>query len=168
MIPIDRTLFERGVPFELGLPPPAPGYVPPVPRSITVPVPASSTSDNAPATQQIVVVALPVIPISAPHLQSLPLLMLYAMGLETNTNVLAWRLLPVEVVEEFPNAAAMSLILSRNHDDLFERIYRHNQGMWRNILAIGLNNNTILQVVHTAWNVSAEARRLRIRANLYS
>ncbi|KAH9477864.1 hypothetical protein JR316_0010096 [Psilocybe cubensis] len=152
MLPIDRVLFERGFRIDLNFPPAT--SITPKPRSITV------------GDSQVLYVNLPVIPINVPHLSSLALLLLYAMGLETNLNILAWKLLPVEVVEEFPNAAAMSTILSRRPQAEQESIYRHNQGLWKNILALGLNNARIIQVVQTAWNVTADARRVMLRNNL--
>ncbi|KAF8964764.1 hypothetical protein BDZ97DRAFT_1904280 [Flammula alnicola] len=150
MLPIDATLFARGFPIELNIPPTPPGTIAPIPRTV--------------GDSQALVVNLPVVQISVPHVSSLPLLLLYGLGLEIETNLLAWSLLPVNVVEEFPNAAAMALILSRNRDDRFERIYRHNQGIWKNILAMGLHDTRILELVQTAWNVTAEARRIRQRS----
>jgi hypothetical protein len=68
------------------------------------------------------------------------------------------------VVEEFPNAAAMSTVLSRHHDQTFESTYRHNQGLWRNILSMSLNNTQILELVQMVWNITTEARRIRHRS----
>lgn len=156
MLPIDRTLFERGFRIDLSIPSATPGSTAPIPRSLTV------------GDAQILVVNLPVVTVRVPHLPSFALLLLFGMGLETNTNLLSWKLLPVNVVEEFPNASAMSLILSRAPQDTFDTVYRHNQGLWKNTLAMGLTNNRIVQVVQTAWNVSAESRRVRLRTNLFS
>lgn len=152
MLPIDITLFERGFRLELDIPLPPPGS--------TAPVPHMQTQGDS----QILMVALPVHFLVVPHVTSLPLVLLFGMKLETQLNLLAWSLLPVNVVEEFPNAAAMALILSRVPDDQFGRMYRHNQGIWKNTLALGFSDSKIDDVVHTAWNVTAEARRLRQRA----
>jgi len=151
MLPVDATLFARGFRAELNIPATAPGIAAPIPWRL----------ENS----QVLVVTLPVIQITVPHVRSLPLLLLYGMGLETEQNLLAFSLLPVNVVEEFPNAAAMSLILSRYRDDSFERTYRHNQGIWKNILALGLNDTRNLELVQNAWNVTAEARRIRQRSS---
>ncbi|CAA7266173.1 unnamed protein product [Cyclocybe aegerita] len=151
MLPIDATLFEQGFRLKLNLPAVLPGTTAPVPRLTGVP--------------QALMVSLPVVHVTVPHVSSLPLLLLYGMRLETHPNILAWSLLPVDVVEEFPNAAAMALNLSRYRDDRFERIYRHNQGLWKNILSLGLNDTRILELVQTAWNVTAEARRIRQRSS---
>ena len=152
MIPIDITLFEQGFRFDLDIPPPSP--------STTAPVPYKHTQGDS----QILVVALPVHFLVVPHVNSLPLVLLFGMKLETHLNFLAWSLLPVNVVEEFPNAAAMALILSRLPDDQFDRTYRHNYGIWKNTLALGFTDPKIDDVVHTAWNITAEARRVRQRA----
>jgi hypothetical protein len=152
MLPIDITLFERGFPIELNIIPAVPGTTAPIPRYISI--------DDS----QVLMVDLPIVPISIPHVSSLPLLLLYGMHLETDTNILSFKLLPVNVVEEFPNAAAMSTVLSQHGDQTFENTYRHNQGLWRNILAMGLNNTEILELVQMAWNITTEARRIRHRS----
>ncbi|KAF8153098.1 hypothetical protein B0H34DRAFT_800349 [Crassisporium funariophilum] len=158
MLPIDAARFAHGFRVELNLPSPLPGTPAPIPQTVTM----NGAAGNDP--HQVLIVRLPVVPITVPHVSSLPLLLLYGMGLETQHNLLAWSLLPVNVVEEFPNAAAMALILSRMRDDRFERTYRHNQGIWKNGLSLGLHENRILELVQTAWNVTAEARRIRQRA----
>lgn len=151
MIPIDVTLFEQGIRFDLNIPPAPPGSIAPIPHTQMV------------GDSQVLMVTLPVLFITVPHVPSLPLLLLFGMRLETQLDLLAWSLLPVAVVDEFPNAAAMALILSRTSDDRFDRIYRHNQGIWKNTLAL-CPCDSIDEVVHTAWNVTAEARRIRRRA----
>lgn len=151
MLPIDITLFERGFPIELNIPPAAPGTTAPIPRYMRI------------GDSQVLMVNLPVVPITIPHLSSLPLLLLFGMRLETDTNTLSFKLLPVSVVEEFPNAAAMSTILSQLPSETFESTYRHNQGLWRNILAMSLNNPQILDLVQMVWNITTEARRIRYR-----
>lgn len=151
MLPIDITLFERGFRFDLN--------ISPVPPGSTAPIPYTQTTGDS----QVLMVTLPVLFLTVPHVASLPLLLLFGMRLETQLNLLAWSLLPVNVVEEFPNAAAMALILSHTRDEPFDRTYRHNQGIWKNTLAFGLKDPSIDEVVHTAWNVTAEARRIRQR-----
>ena len=152
MLPIDVTLFEQGIRFDLNSLPAPPGSIAPIPYTHTI------------GDSQVLMVTLPVLFLTVPHVASLPLLLLFGMKLETQLNLLAWSLLPVNVVEEFPNAAAMALILSRSRDDRFDRTFRHNQGIWRNILALGFNDRRIVEVVQTAWNVTAEARRIRRNA----
>lgn len=152
MLPIDVTLFEQGFRFDLNIPPTPPGSIAPIPYPVIV------------GDVQVLMVTLPVIFITVPHLASLPLLLLFGMQLETQLNLLAWSLLPVNVVEEFPHPATMALFLSRNSDDQFDRTYRYNHGIWKNTLALGFNDHRISDVVHTAWNVTAEARRIRQRA----
>jgi hypothetical protein len=150
MLPIDLTLFERAFPIELNIPPGAPD---------TAPIPQHALVGGS----QVLIVNLPIIPITIPHVSSLPILLLYGMRLETDTNILSFKLLPVNVVEEFPNAAAMSTVLARHREEAFENTYRHNQGLWRNILSMGLNHTRILELVQMVWNITAEARRIRRR-----
>lgn len=149
MLPIDATLYEDGFRVELSLPAAPPGSTSPVPRELE--------DSNA------LVVTLPVVPLSVPHAPSLPLLLLFGLRLELEPNLLAWRLLPANVVEEFPNASAMAQVLSRLRDDRFEQLLRYNQGIWKNILALGLKDTVLVEMVQTVWNVTAEARRIRQR-----
>jgi len=151
MLPIDITLFAHAFPVELNVPPAVPGTPAPIPRYVQI------------GDSQFLMVNLPVVPITVPHLSSLPLLLLFGMQLETDTHALSFRLLPVNVVEEFPNAAAMSTVLSQQPSETFEGTYRHNQGLWRNILAMSLNNSKILDLVQMVWNITTEARRIRYR-----
>jgi hypothetical protein len=105
---------------------------------------------------------VPVVPIRVPHVPTIPLLLLYGLGLEVRTDLLAWRLLPPQAIEEFPNAAAMSQVMARIcGEDQMARYVTHNQGLWKNILALGLRDAMIVEFVQTAWNVTADARRIR-------
>ncbi|KAF8909659.1 hypothetical protein CPB84DRAFT_1433354 [Gymnopilus junonius] len=151
MLPIDRTLYEQAFSSQQRI------TFPPTPPGSTAPIPHYITS----ASGQALVVALPVVPIIVPHVESLAVLLLFGMGLETDTNLLSWHLLPVEVVEEFPNAAAMSLILSRYPKDQSERIHYYCHGMWKNTLSLGLRSQRLMQILQTAFNVSAEGRKIR-------
>lgn len=147
LVPIDQRYIQgfRGA----SLPQPPPGTASPVPHT------------SADGQRQIV--TLPVVPVTVPHLDSIPLLLLFGMGIETQTNYLAWRLLPPEVIEEFPNAAAMAQVMARLGPDQFERRVRFNQGMWKNVLALAPYDTEIVELIQTAWNVTAEARRIRQR-----
>jgi hypothetical protein len=149
ILPVDASLYEQGFRVELNLPQAPPGSTSPVPRQVE-------------GTQNLVV-TLPVVPLSVPHISSLPLLLLFGLGLETQPNLLAWRLLPTNVVEEFPNASEMAQVLSRLREDRFEQLFRYNQGMWKNVLALGLKCSELVELVQTVWNVTAEARRIRQR-----
>lgn len=151
MYPIDANLYAHGFRVALDLSQVLPGLSPSTPRLV----------DGLPTP----IISLPVIPITVPHAASLPLLLLFGMSFETQPNLMAWRLLPPQVIEEFPNAAAMSQVFSRLRDDAqFERYVRYNQGLWKNVLALGLRNTRLVELVQTAWNVTAEARRIRQRA----
>lgn len=107
-------------------------------------------------------VTLPVVPTLVPHASSIPLLLLFALGLEPRSQLLYCRLLPSEVIEEFPAFPAMAQSMARlcADDQLISHI-RFNQGLWRNILALGPRDIEFIQVVQTAWNATVEARRIR-------
>ncbi|KAL1748285.1 hypothetical protein HDZ31DRAFT_29995 [Schizophyllum fasciatum] len=143
MIPFDMAMFTRGFRSEL------------------------TTDADEPSAKHTVaddgsqVVSLPVVTLNVPHTASVPLLMLFGLGLEAEPNTLAARLLPPHVIEEFPNAAAMAQVLSQLNEDLFNRVVRYNKGLWANVLALGLRDSQIAGLVQTAWNVAAEARRMR-------
>ncbi|KAK7460831.1 hypothetical protein VKT23_008760 [Stygiomarasmius scandens] len=146
MIPVDFNMYSDGFRVSI-IPTPLPGTASPVPI-----VNGSSA-----------MVSLPVVPISVPHVQSLPLLLLFGLGLERNTNALALRMLPSEVVAEFPNAATMAQLMARLDDRHFKRRLEFNQGMWQNVLALDLRDITLLNLIRTAWNITAEARGLRMQ-----
>ena len=55
----------------------------------------------------------------------------------------------------------MAQVLSQLGDDLFNRVVRYNKGLWANVLALGLRDAQLTGLVQTAWNVAAEARRMR-------
>jgi hypothetical protein len=133
-------------------------------------------------------VTLPVVPLQVPHAPSVPLLLLYALGVRTNPSALAAALLPLSVAEEFPSAAAMAQAMAvqcqrENHarDDPASgsssvgggggaRGWRsldgytvYNQGIWKNVLALGLQDSRVMSVVQTVWNVTAESRKILAR-----
>ncbi|TRM66894.1 hypothetical protein BD626DRAFT_397214 [Schizophyllum amplum] len=145
IVPFDITMYEKG--FRVGINSPSdPDATPPK---------THKTEDSNE------VITLPVVPLAVPHAASIPLLLLFGLGLETQPNTLASRLLPPHVIEEFPNAAAMAQVLSQLGDDLFNRVVRYNKGIWANVLALGLRDTQIMGLVQTAWNVTAEARRTK-------
>ncbi|KAF5323104.1 hypothetical protein D9611_009217 [Ephemerocybe angulata] len=149
MLPIDASLYEHGFRIDINIPAAEAGSTAPVPY----------------IQGDALIVTLPVLPITVPDTSSLALLLLFGLSLETIHNLLAWRLLPSQVIEEFPNAATMALILSRARQDQFDRIFRFNQGLWRNALSLGLKDAQLVQLIQTAWNVTAEARRIRTRSS---
>ncbi|KAH9947781.1 hypothetical protein B0H21DRAFT_310729 [Amylocystis lapponica] len=148
---------------------------------------------------QALVVSLPAIPLVAPHPPSIPLLLLFGLGIHltttsasglnspstssgrsrsvspgpfvrrvpaegTSTAMLATYLLPTEVIEEFPAAPAMAEVFAELCDDEeLARFAAYTQGLWRNVLALGPRDAALVDVVRTAWNVTAEARRIRER-----
>ncbi|KAK0205507.1 hypothetical protein DFS33DRAFT_1474197 [Desarmillaria ectypa] len=148
IVPVDTDLYNQGFRVDL-IPLPPPGSTRPVPH----------------LTSQGLYVSIPlVLPLTTvPHPASMSLLLLFALGLETGINDLAYRLLPVSVVEEFPNAAAMAQAMVSLSEEEFEQRFQFNMGLWKNVLGLGVTNNRVIEVVRLAFNVTAEARRLRNR-----
>jgi len=123
-------------------------------------------------------VTLPIVPLQVPHAPSIALLLLYALGVHTDPSALATALLPLSVAEEFPSAAAMAQAMAahcereNNASEVrssgggarsLERYMLYNQGMWKNVLALGLQDPRVMSVVQTVWNVTAEARKILAR-----
>jgi hypothetical protein len=46
---------------------------------------------------------------------------------------------------------------------LLDRYTVYNQGMWKNVLALGLQDSRVMSVVQTIWNVTAESRKILAR-----
>ena len=149
ILPINSSLFEQAFSLNLEIPPAPPGSTAPVPR----------IDDRT----QNLVVSLPVIHITVPHVESLPLLLLYAMGLERDLLLLAHHLLPGKVVGEFPGLPAMLTFLCMLGDLEFDSIFRLNQGMRNNSLSMVPVAEELNTVISNAWNAAAEARRARQR-----
>lgn len=126
-------------------------------------------------------VTLPIVPFQVPHASSIALLLLYALGVHTNPSALAVALLPLSVAEEFPSAAAMAQAMAahceRENDasevgssgggargwQSLDRYTLYNQGIWKNVLALGLQDSRVMSVVQTVWNVTAESRKILAR-----
>ena len=121
---------------------------------------------------------LPILPLQVPQAPSIALLLLYALGVHTNPSALAAALLPLSVAEEFPSAAAMAQAMAahcereNNASEVrssgggarsLERYMLYNQGMWKNVLALGLQDSRVMSVVQTVWNVTAESRKIMAR-----
>jgi hypothetical protein len=132
-------------------------------------------------------VIVSVIPLQVPHAPSVPLLLLYALGVRTNPSAIATSLLPLSVAEEFPSAAAMAQAMAKQCDfdsagivagntgnecsaqgvvggwQLLDKFTVYNQGIWKNVLALGLQDSRVMSVVQTVWNVTAESRKILAR-----
>ncbi|KAL0946232.1 hypothetical protein HGRIS_012491 [Hohenbuehelia grisea] len=150
IVPVDARLYMQGFRTEV-LPPPLSG--------VPLPAPHRAPSSNTP------VITLPVVPISVPHIHSMPLLLLFGLAFETNINNMASRLLPSQVIDEFPHAAAMSQRMAAHlSDEQLHAYVTFNKGLWKNILSLGLRDTQIMEHVQTVWNVTAEAVRVRQRS----
>jgi hypothetical protein len=111
------------------------------------------------------VVALPVIPLEVPHPDTVPILLLFALGLEPLPNMLASCLLPSDAVGEFPAASEMSNAMANNHGiDEITAYVEQNRHIWENALNLGVKDRKIIDMVGKAWKVTARARdKLNIR-----
>lgn len=150
LVPIRVDLFTRDFRTNI-IPPSPPGSTFPVPHSVQHTVGQFVT--------------LPVIPMLVPHAPSIPLLLLFGLGLETRSQLLCCHLLPSEVIGEFPASLTMAnLMATICSDDQLREHSRFNQGLWKNILSLGPRDLKFIEVVQTAWNVTVEARRIRKRS----
>ncbi|TFK84371.1 hypothetical protein K466DRAFT_227650 [Polyporus arcularius HHB13444] len=177
-LPIDATLFATKFGHDVA-------------RSLASVLPIKPASplvrrDRSTGTQ---LVTLPLIPLYVPHPPSIPHLLLFGQGLPISpdqerssdtpnysrptsarppstpsTSTLATYLLPICAIEEFPSAPAMSEIMARQCTEEALRDYVvFTQGLWRNVLLLAPTDLAIVDLARVAWNVTAEARRLRER-----
>ncbi|KAF8653653.1 hypothetical protein AX16_003805 [Volvariella volvacea WC 439] len=151
LLPIDINRWESGFRVELALPDTEPGTIMPVPHRV-------------PPDSDRLFVALPVVRLTVPHVESMPLLLLFGLSLETRSNVMAWRLLPPNVIGEFPHAPTMAQVFAYAEDDVFDTHHQFNLGLWKNVLALGLQNTRLVEMIQTAWNVTVEAKKIRRNA----
>ncbi|KAI0089438.1 hypothetical protein BDY19DRAFT_993045 [Irpex rosettiformis] len=82
------------------------------------------------------------------------------------TGLLTTYLLPISVIEEFPACTTMSEVFAHtavSSDEQLQAYVTLNQGIWRNVLLLAPQDTRIVEVVRTAWNVTAEARKERDR-----
>ncbi|KAG6857506.1 hypothetical protein H0H87_002131 [Tephrocybe sp. NHM501043] len=141
MFPIHASLYSMGFRADL-------------PTSDGTPPPVLNSSLNT--------ITVPVVRVSIPHPPTLALLLLFALALEPSPHTaLAYRLLPPSAVEEFPNSAAMAAVLARGSG--LAGLVERNEGMWRNVLALGVSDGKVVEMVGMVWSVTKEARRARGR-----
>ncbi|OJA16581.1 hypothetical protein AZE42_03839 [Rhizopogon vesiculosus] len=149
LVPIRVDMFTRD--FRTNI-------IPPSPPGSTFPVPYCVQHTLGQF------VTLPVIPVLVPHAPSIPLLLLFGLGLETRSHLLCCHLLPPEVIGEFPAPPTMAnLMATICSDDQLREHSKFNQGLWKNILSLGPRDSKFIELVQTAWNVTVEARRIRKR-----
>ncbi|KIM73649.1 hypothetical protein PILCRDRAFT_828948 [Piloderma croceum F 1598] len=135
-------------------------------KKLTVPLPAAPPGLTPPAprwdaTQQRPrqLITLPVIPLEVPHPETVPILLLFALGLEPLPNMLASCLLPADAVGEFPAAYEMSNVMAKNHSiaEIISYV-EQNRHIWENALNLGVKDEKIISIVGKAWKVTARAR----------
>jgi hypothetical protein len=155
LAPIHHSTFVKG--FHTN------NFIPQSPSGGTLMPPVPHRPAGLPASSPLFV-TLPVVHLIVPHPPSFPLLLLFAMRLERQLNLLAWNLLPSAVIAEFPHAAQMAQVLARDstlNEAEFQRCFVRNHGLWKNVLAIGPKDSKIVEMVRLVWNVTADAKRLR-------
>jgi hypothetical protein len=88
-----------------------------------------------------------------------PILILFALGLEPLPNMFASYLLPADAVGEFPAAPEMSNALAQNHSiNEITAYFNQNKHIWNNTLNLGVKDERILKIVYNAWKVATRAR----------
>lgn len=145
MIPIQAGPWQKKM--AVHLPPATPGSVPPDPHW------------DATRSQPTRVITLPVISANVPHPDNVPILLLFALGLEPLPNMLAMCLLPVDVLGEFPDAREMANVMARDHEwEEVSGYAEQNRQMWENTLSLGVQDAVTRNIVHKAWRVAHAAR----------
>ena len=133
-------------------------------KKLTTPLPIAPPGPTAPAphwdaTRSRQVITLPVVPLEVPHPETVPILLLFALGLEPLPNMLASCLLPPDAVGEFPAASEMSNVMAKNHSIAEIIAYvEQNRHIWKNALNLGVKDEKIINMVGKAWKVTARAR----------
>ncbi|TDL27974.1 hypothetical protein BD410DRAFT_338043 [Rickenella mellea] len=145
---------------------------------------------KSPARLRRSVLSLPVTPFNVPHASSLPLLLVSALAI-VPPNCIAASLLPQALLGELPACPAIlsyalaypgssgssrrrSTRITEDRDVAergrdkegdgdahLKRLAKQNSGMWKNVLALGVKDRELTTLVEIAWNITAEAQRLR-------
>ena len=159
MLPVCRDLYRKGFSPDLPWPKEDDPHENYNPDADEPDVPVKIPYLNAPVLK----LSLPVYPISVPHLMSLPLVLLFGLGLEMDIEYLPYRLLPGTVIAEFPAAPAMAEIFAKFPERDFERYHMYLAGFRDNSYFLGLKNQRIIEIITTAWKVATQARQIRQR-----
>jgi len=159
MLPVCRDLYRKGFFPDLPWPKEDDPHENYNPDADEPDVPVKIPYLNAPVLK----LSLPVYPISVPHLMSLPLVLLFGLGLEMDIESLPYRLLPGTVIAEFPAAPAMAEIFAKFPERDFERYHMYLAGFRDNSYFLGLKNQRIIEIITTAWKVATQARQIRQR-----
>jgi len=113
-------------------------------------------------------VRVPVVPLHVPHAPSIPTLLLFSLGLRNDARMLATSLLPPSSSEALPSVsgAAHALASVCTGEGGHERMVAYvsaNQGVWKNALALGPRDESVMAAIQLVWNITAEAKRLITR-----
>lgn len=87
----------------------------------------------------------------------MPILLLFALGLESMLALFARKLLPPNVVGEFPDSDAMSHLMSQLPNDEIAQYLSHNRQLWRNSLKLGVLDRHIINMIEVSYRVTVRA-----------
>ncbi|KAF7969086.1 hypothetical protein HWV62_28332 [Athelia sp. TMB] len=107
------------------------------------------------------VIVVPIVPLEVPHPDSIPLLLLFAMGLEPVLE-LARQLLPPDVMGEFPDADAMVIRMGQDHDaEQIQQYVVRNRQLRFNSLRLGILDRPIINMIELSHKVAVRAQDRR-------
>ncbi|TFK67646.1 hypothetical protein BDN72DRAFT_89903 [Pluteus cervinus] len=143
IVPIDSARYDGG--FSSGA------------HRLSEMYPPSPTTEELSAASLM----LRVVPLQVPDPASMPLLLIFGMGFETNPNTMGANLLPGAVIGEFPHLAEMVNAMVKW--EAREVTARHNfiSGLWKNVLATGFQLPEIHSVIESARGVAGRAYRIQ-------
>lgn len=120
----------------------------PLPRSFVRGTPSSST-----------IITFPVIQIEVPHPDSIPLLLLFALGLEPNLDLFSRQLLPTDVMREYPDVDAMVIRMEEQLDpDGIQEYHVRNRHLWFNSLRLGVLDKQVFKRIELCYKVTVRAQ----------
>ncbi|KZP30819.1 hypothetical protein FIBSPDRAFT_1038065 [Athelia psychrophila] len=105
------------------------------------------------------IITFPVIQIEVPHPDSIPLLLLFALGLEPNLDLFSRQLLPTDVMLEFPDVDAMVIRMEEQLDpDGIQEYHVRNRHLWFNSLRLGVLDKQVFKRIELCYKVTVRAQ----------
>lgn len=121
----------------------------------TTPLPDSFV-DGTPAGR---IITLPIVHIDVPHPDSIPMLLLFALGLEQDISLFTRQLLPDDVMAEFPNSEAMVIRMDQQLDaNGIQKYLIRNRQLWFNSLRLGVQDRKITNLIELSHKVTVRAQ----------
>ncbi|VDB87182.1 unnamed protein product [Peniophora sp. CBMAI 1063] len=106
-------------------------------------------------------VKVPVVPFAVPHAETAPLLLIFAMRVHPRGPRVLLPGLAGAAAEMLTDVGAAARVLAGSVG-LDAQVAEH-QGAWRNALALGVKDETVVEALRFVWEVTVEARRLAKR-----